>query len=426
MATLKFEPRDYQIPLLQDNTRFQVWLIHRRAGKTYTALMKLILAFLTCTKPLPKFAFLAPEGEQGELVAWGYLEKWLGDLPGIKLTASKQVISYEGNDAKLNILSLKDANRLRGQYFDGVVIDEFGDIDRSAWDEVVYPCLTDRDGWAIILGTPKGRDNLYELYHRAQENKSGEWNTHFLDIYKTTAFTQAKIEAMKLDLTPSAFRQEYLLDWYADVNNKYYLEFVEQAKNQGRINDQVQYFNSDFAFVGFDLGRDAVSAWFAQIINDQIYLFDYWEETNSNLDEVFQMLHKKKIQHGLKYHTIYLPHDAVKTHVNSPFSIYHQFKEAGYRVQKIDRTTIAEGIAAVQQAFKRLNFNSKSTSRGLECLMNYSMKVDSKQGIILDQPKHDQFSHGSDAMRYLILGLKDYRVPKHKGPVKNKWNYFDK
>src|SRR5471030_352280 len=38
-----FEPTDAQLPLLNDQTRFQTWLMGRRAGKTTTAAVKIII-----------------------------------------------------------------------------------------------------------------------------------------------------------------------------------------------------------------------------------------------------------------------------------------------------------------------------------------------------------------------------------------------
>jgi phage terminase large subunit len=56
---------------------------------------------------------------------------------------------------------------LRGIYLDGVVMDEVADMRPNVWGEVIRPTLTDRLGWAVFIGTPKGIDLFYEVYQKA-------------------------------------------------------------------------------------------------------------------------------------------------------------------------------------------------------------------------------------------------------------------
>jgi len=60
-----------------------------------------------------------------------------------------------------------NADRLRGLYFDGIVADEYGDWKPSVWGYVIRPALADRKGWAIIIGTPKGRNSFFDRYNEA-------------------------------------------------------------------------------------------------------------------------------------------------------------------------------------------------------------------------------------------------------------------
>ena len=51
-----------------------------------------------------------------------------------------------------------------------MVIDEAADIDNSgeAWGAVIRPTLSDREGSALIIGSPKGRNWFYDLYQNAK------------------------------------------------------------------------------------------------------------------------------------------------------------------------------------------------------------------------------------------------------------------
>jgi hypothetical protein len=34
---------------------------------------------------------------------------------------------------------------------------EYADMDPRVWSEIIRPALADRSGWAVFIGTPKGR-----------------------------------------------------------------------------------------------------------------------------------------------------------------------------------------------------------------------------------------------------------------------------
>ena len=58
-------------------------------------------------------------------------------------------------------------------YFDGLILDEFGDMKRSLMGEVILPCLSDRAGFLVLIGTAKGRNQFYEYKEMARaDNKA--------------------------------------------------------------------------------------------------------------------------------------------------------------------------------------------------------------------------------------------------------------
>jgi phage terminase large subunit len=61
-------------------------------------------------------------------------------------------------------------------YFDGVVLDETGQIRPSAWYSVLRPALSDRKGWAIFAGTPAGKNFFWQIKEEARLNPE----THLL------------------------------------------------------------------------------------------------------------------------------------------------------------------------------------------------------------------------------------------------------
>tara|TARA_Y100000310_G_scaffold239682_1_gene243377 strand:- start:14241 stop:15527 length:1287 start_codon:yes stop_codon:yes gene_type:complete len=427
MATFRFEPREFQKKLLTDPARFKVWVMHRRFGKTYLAVRMLVIKALQDTKVRPQYAYFSPEGEQGEKIAWPEFIQCLEGLPGIRINNQKKIITFEHNNAHIYVLGLKEPGRVRGMYFDGIVMDEYGDIQKDAWGEVIYPTLTDRKGFCVIMGTPKGHDGLYEMYDMAAEYEKDNpelWSARKYTVEDTDVFSDQDIKEMKMNMLEAQFEQEYMCNFEADFSNRYYLELIQRAKEQGRVGEF--YYDPKFpVYTAWDLGRDTTAVWFAQKINKQIVLIDYWQKQNCRLEEAFNMLNGR----GYVYRKHFLPHDAVQLKINTDYSIRDQFKNQGFNVQVLPKTGVNQGISAVQAAFPNCKFNTGSTKEGLEALENYQAKVSKKEGVMLDQPAHNKFSHGADAFRYLILGIDKadnmMGIPRHKWVINTEYNEFD-
>lgn len=400
MAELNISLRKWQADFYKQMKRFNVLVVHRRAGKTYCTLLKLILDALNCKKSNPRFAYIAPEKKQGEDNVWGYVKMFLEKCPVAEIKESANRVVLKHNNATIEILGLKNVESLRGRYFDGIVVDEYSDAPRGAFGQVLIPCLADRQGWCILMGTIKGQCLLHEAYQTAKTDETGLWYCASLTNDDTHALPETEVDLMRQMMTDEQFQVEMLNDPYANFTNMYFRELMIRAEEQKRVG-QFHYNIKSPVFAGFDLGRDTTACWFAQRDGKKIVFIDYWEKANAKLPEVFNMLSGR----GYVYHTIFLPHDAVRETIESEASTYRQFKSHGYKVEVIDRVPVQERISTSQTMLINCHFDSDKCHWGLITLKNYKAKVDKKLGIMLDKPVHDQFSHGADAFQYTILGL---------------------
>src|SRR4029079_11117102 len=76
------------------------------------------------------------------------------------------------NEAKLYLLGAENADSLRGIYLDGAILDEFGQIRPSVVSQIILPCLSDRKGWMVRMGTPRGKNHFYDSYRRSKADPS--------------------------------------------------------------------------------------------------------------------------------------------------------------------------------------------------------------------------------------------------------------
>lgn len=67
--------------------------------------------------------------------------------------------------------SLDDPDNARGLTARGVVMDEVGFIHERAWYEVVRPIISDTNGWAMLMGTPKGKNWFWRESLAARNKK---------------------------------------------------------------------------------------------------------------------------------------------------------------------------------------------------------------------------------------------------------------
>jgi len=166
-----YAPRRHQAEIHKRLKRFNVLVCHRRFGKTVLAVNQLIGSGLRCKKLNPRFAYVAPLLKQAKAVAWDFLLHYGAPFRIAANTSELRIDLVNG--ARITLYGADNPDALRGIYLDGVVLDEYADMQPRTWTEVVRPALADRRGWAIFIGTPKGQNGFYDLYESAKAD--GNW-----------------------------------------------------------------------------------------------------------------------------------------------------------------------------------------------------------------------------------------------------------
>ena len=163
---IAYSPRDAFEPFHNRSQRWGCLVAHRRAGKTVAAVNDLIRAAVTCKSEYPLFGYIAPYRSQAKSVAWDYLKRFSKPIARAANEAELQIDLING--AKIRLFGADNADAMRGLGFDGVLLDEYGDFRPSVWGHVIRPTLSDKEGWAVFMGTPKGKNQFWDL-HGCQE-----------------------------------------------------------------------------------------------------------------------------------------------------------------------------------------------------------------------------------------------------------------
>jgi hypothetical protein len=218
---LPFTPRAHQreAHALRLVCRFIVLVWHRRAGKTVWAIVELILAAATFRREGGRFGYICPLLKQAKEVAWDYLVRYSRVIPGTTVNQAELSVTFR-NGARIRLYGADNPDAIRGGYFDGLVIDETGQVKRALWLEVIRPMLADRHGWCVFLGTPKGVNLFSELYFAAVSGKAGEdWGHDLKRWDQTDALDPAEVEAARRAMSPQLFAQEFECDFFAAQEN---------------------------------------------------------------------------------------------------------------------------------------------------------------------------------------------------------------
>lgn len=395
---IPYKPREHQLKVheLLDGKRFAVVVAHRRFGKTVAALNHLIREAVLNEKETPRYAYIAPTYGQAKRVAWDYLVKYTTPLGGTN-NISELRVDFWGR--RIQLYGSDNPDSLRGQFFDGVIIDEVGDQNPKIWTDIVRPALTDRKGWCLFIGTPKGHNHFKELRDRAEKEEG--WGLLEFKASETGVVDETELKAAKNEMGEDKYRQEFECSFDAAVEGSYYGTMLNELEEKKHM-QEIPREEISRTFTAWDLGMgDSTSIWVAQLVGSEVRLLDYYENHGVGLDHYVKWI---KDNDYLKAEHI-LPHDVRVRELGTGKSRLEMLEEAGLQVKIAPRMGLDDGIQAVRRLLPRCWFNVPKVQNGLNCLRNYRRDYDEKRKIFFERPLHDWSSHGSDSFRYLALGL---------------------
>lgn len=417
MTLDEYVPRSVFLPLHNRNRRWTVVVAHRRAGKTVAMCADLVIGALETALPKPQFAYLAPQRDQAKRVAWAYLKdltRTFWSKPPNESELKITLHNGHGGESTIYVGGADNYDALRGMYFDGVVMDEMGQMRPSAWYTVLRPALSDRRGWAIFAGTPAGKNLFWNLREEARLNPE----THLLmelPASKTNIIHPDELRDAKAQMTEEAFLVEYECSFDAAVPGAYYAKQIGEAYEQGRVGA----FAIDPAFpvnLVADLGfTDSCSWWGWQETHDGVRIVDFMEDDNQPIQ--FYIDWVKSRPYLVNPRGVFLPHDARAKSLQTGKSIIEQFLANGIRPNLVPEMSLQDGIEAARMVLPTCWFDENKTYEGLEHLRAYMREWDERTQTYRNRPKHDQHSHAADSFRYLALAART-AVRKPRRPDK--------
>lgn len=370
---------------------------HRRSGKTVACIAELVWRAVWDgqRKQDAHYAYVAPQFNQAKDIAWRYLKRLTSDIPMVQYNETELRADIP-NGSRIRLYGADNPDRLRGIFLDGVILDEFGDMKPRVWGEVIRPLLSDRRGWAAFIGTPKGKNEFWDIWKGAQG--SDEWFTLKLTAEDSGLLPEDELKSARASMTENQYAQEFQCSFDAAITGAFYGKELREAEK--RIT-KVEYDDAIPVHTAWDLGySDDTAIWFYQVLRKEIHILECHVSSGNDLEFYAKLVKDKPYKYG--YH--WLPHDAkAKTLASGGKSIEEQLGNELKIVEIVPDLSVQDGIQAVRRMLPICWFDEKGCAEGLEALRQYQREWDDDKKTFRERPRHDWTSHAADGFRMLAV-----------------------
>ena len=373
--------------------RFIVLVARRRWGKTTLAIWWLIAdAF---SKEGRISYYIAPTYGQAKRIAWSVLKQLLPKDARWRISEQELLIELP-NGSIVQLHGADRPDRLRGVGLDCVVLDEYACMKAETWSAVIRPALSNRKGRALFIGTPKGRDHLYDLFCQAKIREN--WATFHFPTAQGGYVSREELAAVAVDMDPLQYAREFGAS-FEDSRARVYHGF-DLEKNVTELT------LSHYAplLVGMDFNVNPMTAVVGQRVADQCHIIDEIVLPNSNTQE---MMHEIKRRYFGFAGVVHPDPSAASRKTSAPvgetdFTIIERagwpvYRNSPYKV--VDRINSVNAMLLNAQGSRRLLISPhcKHLIKALDCLAY-------KEGSKIPD-KSSGLDHITDALGYMIAAV---------------------
>lgn len=351
--------------------------------------------------------YIAPSYQMAKQIIWQDLKNSVDRTQVRRIYDSDLSIHFK-NGAVIQCKGADNPDSLRGVALDRVCMDEFQDMAEEAWQEAVRPTLASTGGIALIIGTPKSYNYLYQLYSKGVSDapQDAGWKSWQFPTISSPFIPDSEVEAAKRDMDIKSFRQEFMAS-FEGMSGKVYHAF-DRATHVGDYP-----FNPDLPiWVGQDFNVDPMTSCIMQPQPDgEVWVVDEIWLPNSNVEEVAREIERRywRQQNKIK---IYPDPSGQQRQQGRGDTNFEVFKEMGFKsiVSRKRTPPIENRINAVNAMLMsasgkvrlKVDKNCRQTIKSLEQTMY-------KEGTP-DIDKRGDVEHMTDALGYCI----EYRFPLKK------------
>lgn len=404
---IPYAPRAWAQEFHETPKRWIVIVCHRRAGKTTAALNHLQRDALRTASS--RFAYIAPTYKQAKNIAWDLLKFYARPIPGVEFNEVELTVRYP-NGSRLTLYGADNPDSLRGIGLWGVVFDEYSQQPSNIFTEIIRPALADHRGYAIWIGTPKGKNDFWRLYSEADD----AWFTLLLQASQSKIISQPELNDARKIMSEDEYQQEFECSFEAAIKGAYYSTEIAAMRTQGRIR-RIFYDKALRVHTVWDLGVGAnlVCGMFQRVAGE-IKLIDTWQGSGDQgiIDGLTEISKR-----GYLFGRNFFPHDVAGREETTGKSRKDAIEELGYDCSVVPEIGVDNGIEAAKRMFSRLWVDEQQEAF-LNAIPQYRREWDDAKGMFKDKPVHDFASHWADMLRYAAVSEDEMTNVKPKVVVR--------
>jgi hypothetical protein len=402
------KPHAQQSRLWRSSARFKAVAAGRGSGKTEVA-RRYLVRMLKVNKPWPDptYLYCLPTFAQAKRVAWQKLKalvprEWRAGQPNESELTIRTIFG-----STLIVVGMDKPQRVEGNQYDGVIVDESSDQKPGMFDLTLRPTLTHRRGFAWRIGVPKragvGAAEFKEYFFKELDDKeSFTWPSE--DI-----LTPEEIANARESMDEKDYNEQFRASWESLAGLVFY-----SFSDMHNVNDKLRYHPNMPLLIGSDFNVDPMAWIIAQAHGNELHVIDELYIRNTNTQEALERLYKAYGSHGAGFRFF---GDAAGRHRHSSasFSDYAQIRSdarfSDARVMyPLSNPAIADRFAATNALFCNANkvrrcFVHPRCKNLIKDLTHRSYKP----GESIPDDVGD-IGHITDALGYLIYMLYPFKI----------------
>lgn len=204
------EPHEKQRAFIESRAKRRVIVSGRRGGKTTGVAIDAVDDFVLHGRRILE---AAPTHDQTEQF-WELCKEFLD--PAIQAgyiykNETRRILEWStGRHGRIRCKTAWDADSLRGDYADKLILDEYSLMKPTAWTQVGAPMLLDNGGDAVFIFTPKRRNHAYALYVKAKTDDTGRYEHFHFTSHDNPHLDKEALAEITADMTEDDHKQEIL------------------------------------------------------------------------------------------------------------------------------------------------------------------------------------------------------------------------
>jgi hypothetical protein len=254
-----------QWEVFQCTARFRVLVAGRRFGKTELAVAEMVRAAYEDENRV--VWYIGPSDRQSKRVIWRRLKQVTRPHWAAKPNEEECRVDLKCGSS-ITISGAFNPDTLRGDGLDFVVLDEVASMKPDAWDKVLRPALSDREGRALFISTPQGRNHLYNYFELAKTNS--EWQSFQFTTEHGGLVKKRELDSAATDMDANSFRQEYDAEFTSIGKHRVYYAF----ERENNVRDDLRFDGTQDLIWSIDFNVNPMCMLLMQRCGDDVHVLE--------------------------------------------------------------------------------------------------------------------------------------------------------